>query len=563
MTPLRWGALVLGVFAVVVLGTFVGVYLVIDHAPAPKSPAAYLPPGTQAYFSVNIDPESDQTAKLKAIYGRFKAVPGFDDVIKEALAGEFDGGFAPDLAQDILPWLGPEIAVGLISFEAISEDIADPPELIIFVGTTGPDATKSSLERLIEADDKAEFETGSYGGHITYTETASDSPAFMAVTGEYLLIATTQALLEATIDNMASPVESLAGEARFQEAQEAVEDPRFGFLFLDVKALADFQMKLLEQRDGSGLSGVVPGILPGVGGLGTLAASVGENAPEFLSASVTALDDALWAFTSGTVPEGSPGAGWSNAVESANRVPADSLALVSSGGVQESWDQFLAQLSATAGADSGDIEAMLDGFGLDLEQDLLAWMSGEAAVALLPPIEYIDEVPVVHVLALLEYSDEPAAQSGMEKALGALAGLAGGSLERTTLDGVEATLLDLEFLLPPGYSPGFVVMDGYLALGTTTESLKVFIGASDGSLPSLGGSPEFARLLEQAGGEADALVYASIDRGGEALAMLSGPLSLADFEEEAAPFFEQFGDFILVYNTSETLFTAQSVITFD
>ena len=563
MTPFRWGALVLGIFAVVILGTVGGVYLAIDHTPAPKS-ASYLPPGTQAYFSINIDPDSGQTANLKAIYARFKAIPGFDEKLREYLAfsdperADRVGKPELDLEKDILAWLGPEIAVGLLSFEGLEE----VPEAVAFVGTANPDATKGLIERLPEFGLEGTLETGEYGRYVTYTVTgqaAPDEAAYMAVTDQYLVIAAKKALLESTIDMMERGGPSLADDPRFQRAQAAVEDPRFAFLFVDTKALADAQRQMIRE-------GGAPGLLMGAGGLAPLLAASAAGTPEYLAASATAMEGALRVFASSPTPEDAPVVSWSNPVESANRVPADTVALVSVGGVQEGWEQFQEQLSAAPGAGTSDLQIMLkainQGLGFDLQQDLLSWMSGEAAIALLSPVENDGDAPVLHALALLEYDDESAVREGLGKALSIFEALGAGEPEQTRLNGVEATLFDVGHLLP-GYSPGYVLLDGYVALGATAESLEKFIAASNGDLPSLAESPGFARLRDQAGIEADTLVYVSLEAAVASLAALGGPEGLADYEEEAAPLLEPFGDLIFVAGTSATSTTMQAGITFE
>ncbi len=555
MTPLRWGSLVIAFFAVVVLGTVGGVTLVVSNsALAQEDAATYLPPDTQAFLSINVDQDSEQTAKLKAIYQRFAAIPGFHDKLtKESRRGEGEREHGLYIGREDLPWLGPNIALGLIS----SEGIQDTPQVVGLVSTTDHTATKSFLDETLASQEEVTFVTGTHGGYNSYEVRTADSEetAHLAVTEDYLLFATTQALLEATIDNIASPGESLADNPRFREAQAAVYDPRLAFAYLDVEALMDAQMRAFEGKGASGM--------PGLGGL--LGPGAWGGVPEYLAASVSATDDSIVVFAASPLPDDAPATDWANPLESANRVPADSLAFTSTGGVREDWQQFKERVAASTGRDtSADslLNLLNQQLDIDIEHDLVAWMSGEIALAMLPPVAPGDGGPILHALLLIEYDDEAAATDGLNTVLTKLAESGPGELAAADLNGVPATLLVVDGL-PEGYQPGYVVLNGYAAFGSTTTALEAFIDASNGVVPALAGDPGFVSLRERASGEADTLIYVSANGLVDVMAGAVSPGGLADFAEEAAPFLEPFGGLVLITNTTDTESTIQSIITFD
>ena len=70
--------------------------------------------------------------------------PGFQERLDEVY-GDIEEETGINVEEDLLPWLGPEIAVGIPAFEGIVEE----PELVAFIGTIDAAATETFLQKLL------------------------------------------------------------------------------------------------------------------------------------------------------------------------------------------------------------------------------------------------------------------------------------------------------------------------------------------------------------------------------------------------------------------------------
>ncbi|MDX6593373.1 MAG: hypothetical protein QOJ13_2569 [Gaiellales bacterium] len=168
------------------------------------SAAEAIPAGALAYADVNLDRDSDAWKQLTDVGARF---PGWqrvtDKLVKELDSGESGSTFS----KDIEPWLGDRAAIALTGISS------DGPSFVVYVASTDDDAAKQTEER-----DKTVTADGSYKGYTQF----KDEDGRVAVGNGAVLFANDEATLHAAIDAREGDVDSLADDATFSAALEAL-----------------------------------------------------------------------------------------------------------------------------------------------------------------------------------------------------------------------------------------------------------------------------------------------------------------------------------------------------
>ena len=147
---------------------------------------------------------------------------------------------------------------------------------------------------------------------------------------------------------------------------------------------------------------------------------------------------------------------------------------------------------------------MEDALQLSLEDDVIALLDGESALAVYPSSN--GDLPVV-VDYVLEVDDEQEARRLIER-LGALLELSeSGSVEQVTVAGLQATRMDFS---EAGFSLYWAVFDGKLAVSTEGES---GLGALRADTPRLADDAAYSAALDAAEAPDDvaALVYSDVE----------------------------------------------------
>ena len=543
--------LIIAASLVLVLGAAVavGVYLFLQAqslSHPPEETAKFLPEETALYVSVNLRPGADQLIKARDVLELFRENPKFQEKLDEVY-GDIEEETGIDVEEDLLPWLGPEIAVAIPAFEGF----VDEPELVAFIGHTDAAAAESFLRKLLaygEESGDIDYEESVTFGRLTFIVEPSVDSLRIALADDYIVVTTGAATLASTLERMDAGGNqvrpSLFGNPGFQEAREAAESPRFGIVYLDPAGIAEL---------GEGVVEALAGDL----------VDFDDELPGYIVASASFVDRGMRVATSFDYPARDrlfvPAT--ANSLGSAGLAPEDTLALVSFVGVRDAWESFRDGAADFLYLDEAldEIEAEI---GIDVERDIFGWMTGELAVALLLP----DGVPFgtdeIHANVYVEFDDRATALSGMGRIVGALEDT---GLESRAVDveGVDATVMNLGGEDGLGdLTPGYLVLDDYVVIGTTLTSLRQTVDAGRGDVPSLRESPAFNRAMEAAGGSTDFLVYGNVRRiVAEALDQLD-ETELAEYRETAEPFVKPLEAFFLGATIEEETVTISAVITF-
>ena len=440
-------------------------------------------------------------------------------------------------------------------FPPTLEGIDETPEFVAFIGPTDTAAAESFLRKLIafgEESNGTEYEEGVTRGYLTFVVDPSDDvSAHIALTDDYIVIATGAEALESALDRMDSGQDqdrpSLFDNPGFQEAREAAESPRFGIMYVDIAGIID-------QLGGSFDEEIVDSLR-----------DFSDQLPDFIVASSSFIDKGIRVSTSFDYPTQDqlfvPAS--TNSVGSAGRAPEDTVALLSFVGVKDAWERFRDEVTDLPGLDLDEaldeIEADTD---TDIEEDILSWMTGELAFAMLLPGGVSFSLDEIHANVYVEFDDRAKALSSMEKIQAAVED---GGVEFSVVDveGTDAVVMNLsDDQGPLNLTPGYVVLDDYVVIGTTLTSLRQAVEAGRGDIPSLRESSAFSRPLAAAGNSTDFMIYGNIRRIIKEVLDQLDETELEEYGKTAEPFVEPLEAFLLGVAVEEDIVTFTTVITF-
>ena len=543
--------LIIAAALVVVLGTAVGVgvYFIIQSlSHPPEETAKFLPMETSFYVSMNLRPGAGQLMKAREIRDLFKENPKFEEKLDE-LYEDIEEETGINVEEDLFPWLGPEIAMAIPTFEGIDET----PEFVAFIGATDTAAAETFLRKLIafgEESNGTEYEERVTRGYLTFVVDPSDDVStHIVLTDDYIVIATGAETLESTLDRMDSGQDqdrsSLFDNPGFQEAREAAESPRFGIMYVDIAGIID---QLGEDFDGEDVESL---------------RVFSDQLPDFIVASLAFIEKGIRVSTSFDRPDQLFVTASTNSVGSAGRAPEDTVALLSFVGVQDAWKKFRDEVADLPYLDLDEaLHEIESDIGIDIEQDIFGWMTGELAFAMLLPGGVPFSSDEIHANAYVEFDDRAKALSSMEKIQDAIED-SGVEFRVVDVEGTDAVVMDLgDDQGPPNLTPGYVVLDNYVVIGTTLTSLRQAVEAERGDIPSLRESSAFSRPLAAAGNSTDFMIYGNIKRIVKEVLDQLDETELEEYGETAEPFVEPLEAFLLGVAVEEDIFTFSTVITF-
>ncbi len=513
--------------------------------------AEFLPPDTDLYFTINLDLSGDQLTKFLTLVNNWWQDPNVQAKWGE-LISQIETESDIDIMEDVLPWLGPEIAMGMRNLVPTTwEEPYAEPEMILFVGTMNEDASEAfffdKMMPIIMRQDPPTGPSGDYHGiDILY---APDADVYLAFPEEYIMWSNNQAFLESSLDLILSPnpTASLAGTTNFQEAQANLPSERVGMFYCAVKDI------FLEAYP----DGVIPPIP--IDSEWVLYIPVFWM-PDFIAASAYLTDVGLIWSLYYPVPEGvevpttEP-----DLLKSANLIPEDALFFFSEQNLNAGWEYILDKVEE--GVSEGEewaisFQEMLnmvqspppEGLGFNLSQNIFGWMDGECALAILPFTIPQDEQPFVpEILILLEVADTDAVATKLQVIFTAINIVIGGGLgtEPTTIEGVDATLITHPGMPAGTVSPGYLFLDvgttHYLVIGSTTDALSKAVRAKNGTTPSLDEAEEYQGVLSLLPPTRVALGYISLNQIADMIVSL---IPTEEMTEEEQAQFEEFTGYL-------------------
>ena len=530
---------------VIGVGVGVGVYCVGQSVSYPSEETAkFLPVETPYYVSVNLRPGVSQLMEAREILNRFKENRAFNDRLEE-LYEDIEESTGIDVEEDLYPWLGPEIAIAIPAIEGIDET----PEFVAFIGASDVNAAESFLRNLAafaEETSGTEYRETLTRGYLTFVV---DSVR-IALTDKHIVIASKAKTLLSTLERMDAGYHkgqsSLFNKPEFQAARDAADSPRFGTMYVDISEI------VAQLEEGSNAEDVED------------LKAVTDQLPDFLVASMSFIEKGIRVSASFDLPGQWFSSESANTLGSAARTPEDTVALLSFAGVQEAWERLRAEA-----ADQGqfDLDKTLDevefNIGIDIERDILGWITGELALAILLPGGVPFSTDELHANVYVEFDNRDEAVSSMARIQAAMED-EGAEFADVDIENMDAVVMDLgDDQGPPYITPGYVVLDKYVVIGTTSESLRQAILAQQGAVPSLRENAAFEGSMAELGSATDYIMYGNIQRVVEEVIGQLDETELYEYRETTEPFVEPLEAFLLGIAAEDDIFTLSAVLTFD
>ena len=494
---------------------FVGVWRVLtadDPAPVTRTEASasYYPEDAVAYAWLTLAPGEGPSGSLLSMLGQLDELEG--------ISGSAGGGesMLPDGIGTVLgelgAWLGTEVSAGVVDLDggevgvAVTVGVRDRAAATEFLQgwiLHQEERTSTPFERYVVDD--AVLWVG--GGNEWMEEQA------YAQAGDLLIFATDRRLLEGVLDRIdGDHPGTLASAERFEQARASARDGRFASAYVDLEWIAG----RMGDADGSSCGDAL------------------IERPEWLMVSADWSGDGLvvdmatpdvtswWTDTSADVTD--------------SVVPADALGFVSMGFDPDidRWREVLGSCEVAdlipggylfdrppeAGrgvfeqnatlADALDLAlGFVDlGTGLDLEADLFDHLGGQLVIAAHSPGQEGSFFEGVAALSHRPMSGDDLAAT-MEGIAGGVSRLTGVALHQADLGAVRsATVMDDGRPL----SFGYVLHDGFLTFGTSTEALETTLAVQEGTRDPVAGIDRYRQTVEQIAYDPLLLAYVDLAR---------------------------------------------------
>ena len=406
-SPKRSYAGVLAVVIILIIAVAALAYYFVFRAPAMLDMAKLAPSDAVVYFTVDLRPTPEHTEAIQPIIDRIKA-KGLDQRFEQWLSTVQGPGTKITFKQDIEPWFGGQAAVSLSTLA--------PPRASLLVSCRDKAKAAAFLEKVKQRIPSA----GSWKSEEYQEATIWSLPGMplaIAVSSQAVVVTTSVDEAKGTIDRAKGKAKGLADEAGYQKALGKMPPTAVFASYMVPEGYGRIMQSLMGMMGGMMMPGGGPPMPPMPRGPGappmppmrlmgepmgmpgmpptTQQMEQGMKAITAFYARMEAMGSWLAVERAGlsgaAVTVFKPGKGWRLAVasgETLRRIPESAIAVVNLGSPKGIWDleRSLFQ-SLPLGPQQQSLDEILKQFrdltGLDLERDLIGWMTGECTLAFL------------------------------------------------------------------------------------------------------------------------------------------------------------------------------------
>jgi hypothetical protein len=228
-------------------------------------------------------------------------------------------------------------------------------------------------------------------------------------------------------------------------------------------------------------------------------------------------------------------------------MPKETVLAVSGRDLYSVWDMFVDQIKETDPEAyqelKGSLEDLAIEIGLDLEQDVLSWMTGEVALYLAPGEELgeytLAGLPTFRVGLLIEATDRAKVEQTMEKVEALIEEEAEVSFSTYEIEGVEARVIPV--LAAGGYLPGYAFVDDFLVIAIDKDSFEATIRASKSKGERLAASPEYRTISDVLPEKNTGIFFLDIAGLSNFIESIMPEPTRSDFGTDVKPFLDMFG----------------------
>ena len=525
-TRRRWLIAFVAALALVLLlagGTF-AVYRWVLRGWA-NDAAKLVPANADLYLSLSPSPQQllqiRKLQKLEALAGILALVPGVGGTVEGAGADLFEE-LEIDFQADVQPWLGLEIGLALLDLERTLS--YEEPGIILAVATRSQAKSDAFLQKLreqAEAEGSAFAEENYRGVQVVYKVPQYDweTPLAYATFNRFVVLTTGQETMHRAIDTAKGDVKALAKDKDYKTIMGELSRNRVGYVYLDWK---DFPTVVAEEVP-------LPAIaqIEGLRGLGAALRFTSDGA---CFDYVLAYDLKRLTPTQRQIIQRP-----ANPNKALQAVPSEAILYTSGQDLYAAWHQFREMMEAEDSDFRRSLDELRYELGFDLEDDLLAWMTGEYALAFLYDRTGFlsDEDLPFGLLLLIEVKDRGLVERKMETIAEALVeevfwGYK--TFEKRRIGGVEMQIIETN-----DGTIGYGFVGDFLVIGTSERMLAAAVDAGDAPLSA---DPVFRQAIAPLPSKNNGYFYLDVEQGMYVLYRTMSDWEKEDFDENARPYLE-------------------------
>ena len=399
------GAAVITAVVILVGGIAAYVYFRVlpgQRAADPISSAKVVP--DQAWMAGYVSADVNSWSKLKQ-FGNAEA----QDLVAKGL-GQFTenvdeglGKYNLTYEQDFQPWLGSAM-FALLPAAAGSAESAEPGVLVV-VGIKDKVAALNFFNKMKNREEVKTTQSKYKGVDLIEVKEGVETPTYLAVLEDHIALAPQQNIVEQAIDTFKGEP-SLATQAAATQALSKVTDFETPIAQFYMPNYAEGVKQFLEANPGA--APLPLEALDQFKQIESMAVGVGIDSAGIrikMAAKVNP-DQFKWEY------KPVPG-------QVVAQFPAETIALISGGGIDRQWSLVVEQLQKT----NPDLRQGLDDFRqqfrqqtqLDLDKDIFGWMDGDYALGFLPSQQGITATVGFGAAVVMDTSDRTTAEAALGK----------------------------------------------------------------------------------------------------------------------------------------------------
>lgn len=437
------------------------------------STAKIMPADTGAYFAFDLD--------VRNAAGYQHLVEVYGDVWEDEMRDQFEESldeFDMTFADDIEPWLGTEIGMGITNMQDVMES-NEQPIVVIVVENRDRAAAEAFLQKYREGleDQDYNVEEETYQEVTYYVQESEydwETTYSFGLVGKYVVFAADPDVMEDVIDLERGEGDPLSENENFTGLLDVLPRDATVISYYDAQSLME------AATESSGLNiefecGNTGEMMEAYRAFG-IAATLNEEGIQ-LDFTMTLDPEAL----SQETLESYQQAAVSAPTQVLQQVPDDSLGLMAFTIPDNAWENYQATLDECPDLEE-QLEDMGDSIGIDLDTEFLSWITGEMGIAVVEAQGAGEYSSPIGVFAILQTPDLEGAMDAMDELAEAMAESQGAEFEEEEIGGVE-----MQVLVDP-YSEditfGYGATDQHLVVGYTEDALEAAVSDGDSIVDS-------------------------------------------------------------------------------
>lgn len=483
----------------------------------PEASARFYPDDTLAYAWFTLNPGEEQRENMLEVWDTLEGYSAFRNWSDEVEDDIFDEtGLA---VEGIASWMGPDISFGIMDLDIDSLDTDAAMTIDVRDSKAARDYLFDLMDYL-EDESSSNFDRHSSGGFDVWVDSNDDS--VFALSDDLLVVATSERALDNLLERMTSEDEaSLYNDAFFIAARATLPERRF----ISVYVSGERAIAVVEDSS-----------------IGEYVDSrVYEGVPDWVASSAGWVDRGIVIDVIAPHPANYDGRPSGDITDAARVMPNDTIGMLALNfdPVVQNWRDALEEYDfSELGEDVTDIDELrpysqalpfdpanvnlahaldfaLLSFdvmtGVDLEKDFFAFLEGDLILGVrefdVSAVSNDPQSTAIDAATLLSYSPEHEQSLGstLDDFLDWLYSFT--EIDVSTVDvGAErdAKVVELDGI---PYSPGYILHEGYLTVGTTEGMLERIVALQNGGGDSLATDEEYLRATAHLGQSRTMLLY--------------------------------------------------------